>query len=68
MTVEKKRSMIKCREVEHEVKSKEPTPTLNRKDTVTEKLMNCPVWITLSQAQNFLNSKLSRAFLKTTKL
>ena len=41
-----------CREVDHAVKSKAPTPTPNRKETVTEKLLNCLMWITLPQAQN----------------
>ena len=36
ITVEKKRSMIKCREIEHAVKSKAPIPTPTRKETVTE--------------------------------
>ena len=45
--------------VEHALRSKAPIPTPNRRDTVTEKLMNCLMWITLSQAQNLLTSKLS---------
>ena len=47
----KEKLMIKCREVEHGVKSRAPIPTPDRKETVTEKLMNCLMWITLSQAQ-----------------
>ena len=47
ITVEKKGSMIKYREVEYTVTSKAPTPTPNRKDTVTEKLMDSLMWDTL---------------------
>ena len=36
------------------MKSKAPTPTPNPEGTATEKLMNCLMWITLSQAQNLL--------------
>ena len=57
ITVEKKRSMIKCREVEHAVSSRAPIPTPNRKETVTEKLMNCLICITVSEAQNLLTLK-----------
>ena len=49
--------MIKCRQVEHAVKSKAQISKPNRKVTVTEKLMNCRIWIKLSQAQNILISK-----------
>ena len=36
--------MIKCREVEHAVKSEAQIPTPNRKEVVTEMLNNCRMW------------------------
>ena len=46
----RKRSMMKCREVKHAMKSKAPTTAPKRKDTVAEKWMN-RLWTTLWQAQ-----------------
>ena len=59
-----KRSIVKCREIERAMKPKAPTPTPTRRDTITEKLMNCLLWIALSQAQNLLTSKLSCTFFQ----
>ena len=47
----RKGSMIKCREVEHAVKSEAPLPTPSWQKAVTETLMNCQMWITLSQTR-----------------
>ena len=61
--VEKQRSTVKCRGTERAVNKKAPTPTPKRRDTATEKLMNCVLSVTLSQAQNLFNLKLGGTFL-----
>ena len=54
----------KCREPEHAVKSEAQISTPIR-EAVTETLMNCHMWITLSQKEVLLDSKLNCTFLKT---
>ena len=44
------------------------TTILKQRYTVTGALMSYPMWITLSQAQNLLNSNTSSTFWKTMKL
>ena len=63
-----KRSTIKRRESSAQWKPKAPTPTPKRRDTVTEKLMNCLLCITWSQGQNLLTSKRNSTFLKAMKM
>ena len=58
-------SVVKCREIDRAMKPYAPTPTPNRRDTATEKLMSYLMWITTSQAQNLLTSKPTCTFLKT---
>ena len=61
-------SMIKRREVEDSEKPEAHVPKPSWKEAVTETLMHCHMWITLSQTQILLSLKLGWHFSKTMKL
>ena len=60
--------MIKCQETEHAVKSEAKISKPSWTEAVTEMLMKCQMWITLSQTQFLLDVKLSCVYSETTKL
>ena len=68
IAVAKGRSMIKQRETFVALKSEAQIPTAPEEIMVTQMLKNCQLWITLSQMQVLLNSKITCTLLKITKL